>query len=567
MKIKKIILIVLAAALIVSSTACSASNSADLSSGKGTAAAEGTAAAGEEIMDEAGRGEEAESPVADGDYMEDSVSIDGVGGSSSDGTQTNITAGLLTAGEWNDNLHWSFWQDLYQLNSEWETIRKKWNKTYAERVYATVTNGGKPLENAKVVLSDEQGDTIWTAVTDNDGKCYLFYPSSETGAKKVTASLGAAKKTSDLNGNIAAIDLESSSDATKSLDLMLVFDTTGSMGDELAYLQKELEDVINTVVKNNANLPTRLSVNFYRDDADEYVVKPFDFTNDITGAIKALNEQVADGGGDTPEKVNAALSNAINEHQWDQNSTKLLFIILDAPPHSESAEAVEQMNTLTAQAAEKGIRIIPIVSSGSDKETEYLMRDMAIKTGGTYIFLTSDSGIGGEHMIPTIGDYKVEKLNELLVRVIDGYLSDRTSAPEYSDIEVELPEIEIQTDQNQQTEQTEPDRTDYPYGIKAMEVTKGETVSYCTYESGEIKNFLEWVDSHKTTELDKKPDIGDNIDIEHYKFFMTDGTVQELDVTEDKAYVYYNSVWYAVQELSDSVGGGGIFTSGAAVME
>ncbi|MBQ4165009.1 MAG: hypothetical protein IJD85_01645, partial [Oscillospiraceae bacterium] len=69
-----------------------------------------------------------------------------------------------------------------------------------------------------------------------------------------------------------------------------------------------------------------------------------------------------------------------------------------------------------------GIRIIPVASSGIDKTTEYLLRTMAFRTGGTYTFLTDDSGIGGGHIEPTIGDYEVEKLNDLMVRVIGEYL-------------------------------------------------------------------------------------------------------------------------------------------------
>jgi len=70
-----------------------------------------------------------------------------------------------------------------------------------------------------------------------------------------------------------------------------------------------------------------------------------------------------------------------------------------------------------------GVRIIPIASTGIDKVTEFLLRSLAMSTGGTYVFLTDHSGIGDPHLVPTIGDYEVELLNELLVRVIDEYIS------------------------------------------------------------------------------------------------------------------------------------------------
>ena len=69
------------------------------------------------------------------------------------------------------------------------------------------------------------------------------------------------------------------------------------------------------------------------------------------------------------------------------------------------------------------MRIIPVAASGVDKETEFLLRFLDVATGGTYVFLTDDSGIGGSHIEPTVGPYEVELLNDLLVRLIDESLT------------------------------------------------------------------------------------------------------------------------------------------------
>ncbi len=68
-----------------------------------------------------------------------------------------------------------------------------------------------------------------------------------------------------------------------------------------------------------------------------------------------------------------------------------------------------------------GVRIIPVASSGVNKDTEYLLRTLAVTTGGSYVFLTDDSGIGNEHIKPDTGAYDVKLLNELLVEVILRY--------------------------------------------------------------------------------------------------------------------------------------------------
>ena len=95
-----------------------------------------------------------------------------------------------------------------------------------------------------------------------------------------------------------------------------------------------------------------------------------------------------------------------------------MFMIFDAPPHNDKAQVLE---SAIKTAAEKGIRIIPVVSSNSDRDTEIFGRSAAIMTGGTYIFLTDDSGIGSSHLEPIIGEYKVEKLYDIIIRTINEY--------------------------------------------------------------------------------------------------------------------------------------------------
>jgi hypothetical protein len=93
--------------------------------------------------------------------------------------------------------------------------------------------------------------------------------------------------------------------------------------------------------------------------------------------------------------------------------------VLDAPPHGDSA-TLARVRAAIASAAQKGIRVIPVSASGIDKPTEFLLRFFAVATGGTYVFLTDDSGIGDPHLdpSPTIGPFQVEFLNQLLARVI-----------------------------------------------------------------------------------------------------------------------------------------------------
>lgn len=330
-------------------------------------------------------------------------------------------SGLLTGGEWNDNAHWADWNALYGSREDWKGYKNDWDTVDDYRLTVTVTSDGKPLEGAKV----SWGGSV-SAVTNNKGEAYLF---SDGMPSEVTVTCGDKSATSlvdwvlDEHDLYFSVDLDGAvSPIKQKLDLMIMCDTTGSMGDELEYLKVELEDIVKSIKSNNANIPTRVSVNFYRDTDDEYEVRQFPFSDNIDEVAEAIREQSASGGGDFPEAVHTALDSAVNNHDWDEDSVKIMFLVLDAPPHDD-AQIIDSVNKYVAKAAEMGIRIVPIASSGIDKSTEYLLRTMAFTTGGTYTFLTDDSGVGGSHIEPTVGAYNVEKLKDMMIRIVNGYLT------------------------------------------------------------------------------------------------------------------------------------------------
>lgn len=332
-------------------------------------------------------------------------------------------AGLLTGGEWNDNAHWADWKELYSSHNEWNGYKSLWGVKDSYRLTVTVTANGAPLEGASVSCGN-----CTSAVTDNKGKAYLFSEKMPESEVKVTFQNQTKNMLADWVTGVSDLSLScdlgevGKDQEQKSLDFMIMCDTTGSMGDELEYLKVELESIVRKIKSDNANIPVHTSVNFYRDEGDEYVVRQFPFTDDIEQAAKAIQEQRADGGGDTPEAVHTALDSAINNHAWSENSVKIMFLVLDAPPHDD-AQIVDSVNKYVRQAAEKGIRIVPIASSGIDKSTEYLLRTIAFTTGGTYTFLTDDSGVGGSHLKPTVGAYNVEKLSDMMIRIVNSYLA------------------------------------------------------------------------------------------------------------------------------------------------
>jgi len=358
------------------------------------------------------------------DIAFESVSDDSSGGR---GNPNNVfEPGVLTAGEWNDLENWDYWKNLLG-NAVYEEGVNKWNLKAINRYSFQVVDVNESfIANAEISLL-VNGIEVWKTKTDNKGEATLW---SSLEFDQLTAIVNIDNNQETITGvteytqGINRVYINDVVTNEKIIDIYFAIDATGSMGDEIDYLKEELNNVIESVKQKNPILDMRFGSVFYRDEGDEYVTRDLSFTNDETSLVSFISEQSANGGGDFPEAVHSALDVAITQNSWNENaSSRILFLLLDAPPHYTQGVVSSLENSLL-KAAESGIKIIPISASGIDKSTEYLMRSFAVLTNGTYVFITDDSGIGNSHIEPTVGDYEVQKLNELLINLIDEYIPE-----------------------------------------------------------------------------------------------------------------------------------------------
>ena len=369
--------------------------------------------------------------ILDGTYLsfasESSVggSTGGTGDWGGGNPNGQFEPGVLTAGEWNDLNNWDFWNNLLNNQEYYEDVNK-WHLKEIERYsFLIADNKGSLVANAEISLFSNQVE-VWKTKTDNNGMATLW---SDLELDELTARVKfeetevIVKDVKEFAMGINKVTLNKAIVNTQIIDIFFAVDATGSMGDEIDYLKAELNNVIKRVKQNNPSLTMRFGSVFYRDKGDEYVTRPFGFTADEASLISFISKQSAAGGGDFPEAVHTAMDIAIMQNSWNDNaSTRIMFLLLDAPPHY-TQEVISSLELNLIKAAEKGIKIIPITASGIDKATEYLMRSFAILTNGTYVFITDDSGVGNAHLEPTIGEFQVEKLNDLMVRLIGEYVT------------------------------------------------------------------------------------------------------------------------------------------------
>jgi Mg-chelatase subunit ChlD len=209
------------------------------------------------------------------------------------------------------------------------------------------------------------------------------------------------------------------------LDIAVVIDTTGSMGDEIKYLQSEIGAIASTIDARYPSAQQRWALVAYKDKGDAYVVSSHDFAP-VGQFQQELSKLSAHGGGDMPEAPEQALDAATKLKWRTSGAAHLLFWVADAPHHDADADAFA---TAVRAAMQSDLHIYPVASSGVDKLAEYSMRASAQLTGGRYLFLTDDSGIGGAHMEPEIPCYFVTKLNRAIERMVDIEMTGKYREP------------------------------------------------------------------------------------------------------------------------------------------
>lgn len=122
------------------------------------------------------------------------------------------------------------------------------------------------------------------------------------------------------------------------LDMVIAFDTTGSMASYIDAVRKEVSELIPSLFKDNKDL--RLGIVAFGDYCDMksahdfgtayQCILPTDNENDL---IKFVNESKDTSGGDGDEFYELVIKKIVEETPWRDDSTRVVLLIADADPH------------------------------------------------------------------------------------------------------------------------------------------------------------------------------------------------------------------------------------------
>ncbi|MCB9869008.1 MAG: FHA domain-containing protein [Planctomycetes bacterium] len=126
------------------------------------------------------------------------------------------------------------------------------------------------------------------------------------------------------------------------LEIMFVFDSTGSMGAVLKQAKDRMAKMATVLLEL---VPyARIGVVTYRDKhkTEDYLTRQVGLSRDFYRAINFMQRIYAGGGGDPPEAVYEALGEA-KRQKWTASARRMIVLIGDAPPHAETEGRISAM--------------------------------------------------------------------------------------------------------------------------------------------------------------------------------------------------------------------------------
>ncbi|HEC91624.1 MAG TPA: VWA domain-containing protein, partial [Candidatus Atribacteria bacterium] len=172
----------------------------------------------------------------------------------------------------------------------------------------------KPIPNVKVAVYSTANKLLCRGLTYSDGT-FLFFPSQYAkNIKKYKIKLTYLQNKKEFvisryekrKHNIS-FNIERKKYKHIPLDILFIFDTTGSMGEEINRLKATLELIYINLEALKIKPKLRFGMVLYRDKLDEYITKVIPLTENLEKFRKEINKIEADGGGDTPEDLQSAL--------------------------------------------------------------------------------------------------------------------------------------------------------------------------------------------------------------------------------------------------------------------
>lgn len=288
------------------------------------------------------------------------------------------------------------------------------------------------------------------------------------------------------------------------IDLLVSFDTTGSMYPVLAQVRREVEQFVKTMFNDFTDL--RLGIiahGDYCDKDDPYTIRVMDFTRDEKRLCEFVRETKPTYGGDADECYELVLHTAHNDLQWRDDAEHVLLMIGDASPHAPSYYD-NKLNLDWKEEADKlrkiGVKVFSVHAlAGYRSSSRAFYKTVAETTGGIYLTLDMFNEIVDLIKATCYQQGGEEKLNEFVTIIKDSGKMTRSMENNFKRLRGEEVDDFYETyrrDYSSSRRSSSSRKTsDGPVSIKEMDklvpVVPGRFQIMTVDENCDIKSFVE----------------------------------------------------------------------------
>jgi hypothetical protein len=198
------------------------------------------------------------------------------------------------------------------------------------------------------------------------------------------------------------------------VEVAFVLDTTGSMGGLIEGAKRRIWSIARMIGEGRPRPELRIALVGYRDQGDAYVTRVHDFSGDMDAVYANLAAFEAGGGGDWPEHVSRAMSDAVHRVSWSQGEAlRIIFLVGDAPPQVGYQDGFDYRRH-AREARARGI-VVETIQCGPAQDTAGFWREIAQLGMGHYAQI---DGQGGMPARITPVDAELARLNAELARTV-----------------------------------------------------------------------------------------------------------------------------------------------------
>lgn len=203
------------------------------------------------------------------------------------------------------------------------------------------------------------------------------------------------------------------------MDLLVSFDTTGSMYPVLSRVRREVKQLITDLMSTVDGLRIGIIVHGdYCDKDNPYTIRVMPFTNDVEALCKFVEETEQTYGGDADECYELVLNAAQNMLDWRSDRSKAFILIGDASPHNVNYH----LNTMhldwrneTQALAKMGVKIFSVHAlSYYRNSSKPFYSYIAKETDGRYLTLDQFDEVVDLIKATCLAEFSEEKLTEYI---------------------------------------------------------------------------------------------------------------------------------------------------------